>query len=119
MTNTSQPQSEGSEGSAGIAFLDRNHRDHKELSTENLVKPVQRNPEHYALRFASGFAGHYLRFSPDREEFVVVHAGPHGPEHRPACIDMRNIESLHQQCEKIESVLIADTPYITPEIRGI
>lgn len=63
------------------------------------------------LRFASEEYGYYLTYSQTRDEVVVVYAGPHGPENRPASISNRNFELLINECEQISVVELDNTPY--------
>lgn len=99
-------------------FLELSHDSLAKFPTKQLVNPLRDNPTRLGLRFASGNAGHYIRFSPGENEFLAVHSGPHGPEHRPARVDMRNIKLLQKECELIEPVTLDNSPFVTPEIRG-
>lgn len=83
-----------------------------------MVQEAKQSAGDMVIRFGHAGGGHYLRYYPDGG-WKAIHAGPHGPENRPAVIGHKSRVQLMQMCTECEQMAVEDSPYNSPELRGL
>jgi len=110
---------QGSDYDEDGSLLDVDHAILKDLPLERLTEELVNKPDHIAIRFASGICGHFIEFDQTKGQFQAVYGGPHGPENRPAQVNLRNLRILQDECEHIEVIPHEKSPFGSVEVKDV
>lgn len=84
-----------------------------EDAVNTILNTISKCP-HRCLKFYAKGGAHYV--TSDKETYLAVFAGPHGPENKAARIDRENIERLFSLSHKYEVIQTDESPFVDIEI---